>query len=99
MCIQSNFLKDPIIVFNVQRVVQVYAGCLNPDSGGSRQLGKNGQVMVLKMDVTKEDEVIDAFNRVKKDLAENSTYLSINLCNATITLNECELKRITAWPV
>uniref|UniRef100_A0A6A7G7M0 Estradiol 17-beta-dehydrogenase 2-like n=3 Tax=Hirondellea gigas TaxID=1518452 RepID=A0A6A7G7M0_9CRUS len=48
---------------------KVYAGCLDPDSKGPTSLKlRSSRVVALKCDVTKEDQVLQAYKLVEEDL-------------------------------
>lgn len=55
---------------------QVYAGCLSEDSDGAKQLAKTGRTLVLKMDVTKQEDLDESFKKIRDDLKSNGETLS-----------------------
>lgn len=46
----------------------VFAGCLDAKSEGAMSLKKQARIKVLQMDVTKDDEIEDAYRIIKEDL-------------------------------
>ena len=49
----------------------MYAGCLSPDCEGAVQLAENDRIRVLKMNVSIQEDLDDAFKLVKEDLKSN----------------------------
>ena len=63
----------------------VFAACLNEHSAGAKQLknyGKGNRVFIVKMDVTKQDEVDQAVEFVSGKLQQNNSQLFALVNNA-----------------
>lgn len=63
----------------------VFAACLNPDCAGAKQLrnyGKGNRVFIVKLDVTKQDEVDQAVEFVASKLQQNNSQLFALINNA-----------------
>ena len=63
----------------------VFAACLNPECAGAKQLknyGKGNRVFIVKMDVTKQEEVDRAVEFVDAKLQQNNSQLFALINNA-----------------
>ncbi|KAK8784609.1 hypothetical protein V5799_009029 [Amblyomma americanum] len=57
-----------------QEGFMVYAGCLDSNSEGAMVLKKSRNVKVMQLDVTKDNQVDEALDSVKKDLGSNALW-------------------------
>ena len=58
----------------------VYAGCLNPSGEGAKQLKKDASnnLKVIRLDVTKEEDVVRARQAVDAFIGDNDLWAIVN---------------------